>query len=214
MHCFGQSVLGYVLGDIFHKLIWSPWLPPKPHRLFSIEKKFSSVFFLSHRRLSVSRGGTAKFCCSHERIKKNFLRLQTNAIKPVPATVRTRSVTISNYRLAMAQVGRHTKLGFVSALENWFCADIQENEISACIRVTRVDEFSPIGQLFTLGVDQILWLLVFHGARYICINFDKKCIGLHFWAIFHNSHLVTLTNLWTVTEWAHFSSIAEFSDCG
>jgi hypothetical protein len=23
---FDQNVLGYVLGDIFHKLIWSPWL--------------------------------------------------------------------------------------------------------------------------------------------------------------------------------------------
>jgi hypothetical protein len=58
------------------------------------------------------------------------------------------------------------------------------------IRVTRLGQFLPIGWLFTLGsvlkltkVAKFLGLLF---PRYqLCINFDKKWVGLHFGRLFH-----------------------------
>jgi hypothetical protein len=29
------------------------------------------------------------------------------------------------------------------------------------------------------------WISFFHGESNVCIDFDKKCVGLHFWPFFH-----------------------------
>jgi hypothetical protein len=65
--------------------------------------------------------------------------------------------------------------------------------------VTRLDKFSPNGQLFTLGasmkitiLDQILGLLVFHGERYV-LFFLQKMGWATFLGHFSQTHLVTLS---------------------
>jgi hypothetical protein len=67
-------------------------------------------------------------------------------------------------------------------------------------RVTRLGEFSPNGQLLTLGSSLKLCTKSSPHFRatstrvyivYICINFDKNWVGL-FWAIYSQTRLVTL----------------------
>jgi hypothetical protein len=40
---------------------------------------------------------------------------------------------------------------------------------------------------------------VCHGKGYVCINFDKKMYGRHFWASFSQTHLVTLILGWSIS---------------
>jgi hypothetical protein len=53
-----------------------------------------------------------------------------------------------------------------------------------------LDEFSPIGQLFTLGSffnnrrSPNFWATFFHGKTYVLCNFGKKNSLATFWAIF------------------------------
>jgi hypothetical protein len=58
-------------------------------------------------------------------------------------------------------------------------------------RVTRLGEFSPIRRLFTLGsfLKKYKRKLIFgllNTAEKLCINFDKKWVGLHFGRFFRN----------------------------
>jgi hypothetical protein len=58
--------------------------------------------------------------------------------------------------------------------------------LEAARRVTRLGEFSPIGQLFTLS-NVCMYVVLNFGLLFqrkkLCINFDKKCLG-YTWADF------------------------------
>jgi hypothetical protein len=57
--------------------------------------------------------------------------------------------------------------------------------------VTRFGNFSHIGELFSLCTflenyrsSLNVWVLLFYGNSYLCIDFDKKWAWATFWAIF------------------------------
>jgi hypothetical protein len=56
--------------------------------------------------------------------------------------------------------------------------------------VTRLGEFSPIGQLFSTGFENkrwstACWSTYLFLSKELCIDFDKKRLGLHFERFFH-----------------------------
>jgi hypothetical protein len=59
-------------------------------------------------------------------------------------------------------------------------------------RVTRLGDFWPIGPLFTLGSflendrSRSSFVLLISSEK-LCINLDKKCVGLHFGLFFQNT---------------------------
>jgi hypothetical protein len=64
--------------------------------------------------------------------------------------------------------------------------------------MARLGEFSPIGQLLTLGrffenyrISTNYWATYFHGKSYVLI-LDKKTEWATFWVIFSQTHLVNL----------------------
>jgi hypothetical protein len=71
------------------------------------------------------------------------------------------------------------------------------------IRVTRLGKFSPNGQVFTLGrFLKMTEIAPSFGATFfpkyrLCIDFDKKIVGLHFGRIFSRTYPVTLCRLFT-----------------
>jgi hypothetical protein len=63
--------------------------------------------------------------------------------------------------------------------------------------MTRLGEFSPFGRLFSLDrlskISELVQIscLLFSTVK-VCINDNKKWVGLHLGAIFSQTHLVTV----------------------